>query len=196
MRYGPFFLCFLMFWGIMTPESALSQEKKSPKKIAALQVFENSPVVFGTVLAVRGPGKIIVHPNGTREVVGDIDLKPSDTYGAGRLAITGERNTQADLTFDRSVPLMPTGVAANSKITPGVVGDFVLFSTKIAAVSDVAKLNYFGMDTILVGATLSLSPESPPGRYTLQISPDLDYHGYGGQAPRNALKPRNPLSKQ
>jgi hypothetical protein len=196
MRFWGLFFCFLVFGASLATDTAFSQDKTPQKKLATLQVFENSPVVFGTVLAVRGPGKIIVHPNGTREVVGDIDIKPSDTYGAGRLAITGERNTQADLIFDRNVPLMPTGVAANSKITPAVVDNFVLFSTKIARVSDVAKLNYFGMDTILVGATLSLSPGSPPGRYTLQISPDLDYHGYGGQSPRNASKPRNPLSKQ
>jgi hypothetical protein len=196
MRFWRLFFCFLVFGTSLATDTAFSQDKKPQKKLATLQVFENSPVVFGTVLAVRGPGKIIVHPNGTREVVGDIDLKPSDTYGAGRLAITGGRNTQVNLIFDRTLTLMPTGVAPTSKITPGIVDNFVLFSTKVATVSDVARLNYFGMDTIFIGATLSLSPESAPGRYTLQISPDLDYHGYGGQTPRNSLKPRNPLSKQ
>jgi hypothetical protein len=35
------------------------------------------------------------------------------------------------------------------------------------------------MDTVLIGATLSLSPESPAGMYTLKLSPPMDYHGRG-----------------
>jgi hypothetical protein len=173
------FLWFLMFGLIPPMGEAFSEPPKPPKKRATLEIFENDPLVFGTVLAIRGPAKIIVYPNGKRDVIGDIDLKPNDLYSPARLAITGERNTQVDLFLDPKVSLLPTNTPQSPKPIAASVGDFVLFSTKISKVSDVARLNYFGMDTLLIGATLSLSPESPAGMYTLKLSPPLDYHDRG-----------------
>ncbi len=158
---------------------AFSEPPKPPKKRAALQIFENDPLVFGTVVAIRGPAKIIIYPNGKRDVIGDIDLKPNDLYSPARLAITGDRNTQVDLLLDPKVSLLPTNTRQSPKTIAASVEDFVLFSTKISKVSDVARLNYFGMDTLLIGATLSLSPESPAGTYILKLSPPLDYHDRG-----------------
>lgn len=173
------FLCFLMLGLIFPINQAFSKSPKPEKTLTPLEIFENSPLVFGTVLAVRGPAKIIVYPNGKRDIIGDIDLKPNDTYSPGRLAITGERNTQVDLFLDPKIPLLPINTPQNPKTIAPAVGDFVLFSTKIGKISDVARLNHFGMDTVLIGATLSLSPESPAGTYTLKLSPPLDYHGRG-----------------
>jgi len=173
------FLCFLMLGLIFPIDQAFSEIPKPAKTLTPLQIFENSPLVFGTVLAVRGPAKIILYPNGTRDIIGDIDLKPNDTYSPGRLAITGERNTQVDLVLDPKISLLPINTPPNPKTISAAVGDFVLFSTKIGKISDVARLNHFGMDTVLIGATLSLSPESPAGMYTLKLSPPIDYHGRG-----------------
>jgi hypothetical protein len=173
------FLCFLMLGLIFPIDQAFSEIPKPAKTLTPLQIFENSPLVFGTVLAVRGPAKIIVYPNGKRDIIGDIDVKPNDLYSPARLAITGERNTQVDLFLDPKVSLLPTNTPQSPKTIAASVGNFVLFSTKISKVSDVARLNYFGMDTLLIGATLSLSPESPAGMYTLKLSPPLDYHDRG-----------------
>jgi hypothetical protein len=173
------FLCFLILGLVVPIDKAFSEAPKPDKRLAPLQIFENSPLVFGTILAVRGPAKIILYPNGKRDIIGDVDLKPNDTYAPSRLAITGERNTQVDLLLDPKISLLPIDSSPSPKTIAPAVEDFVLFSTKIGKISDVARLNHFGMDTVLIGATLSLSPESPAGTYTLKLSPPLDYHGRG-----------------
>jgi hypothetical protein len=172
------FLWFFMLSCLVPPMGgAFSEPTKPPKKRATLQIFENDPLVFGTVLAIRGPAKIIVYPNGKRDVIGDIDLKPNDLYGPARLSITGERNTQVNMSLDPKIPLLPISAPPKPTATLAQAQDFVLFSTKISQISDVARLNYFGMDTVFIGATLSLSPESPVGRYSLVLSPVLEYRG-------------------
>lgn len=157
--------------------SALAEPPQAPKKRASLAIFENKPLVFGTVLAIRGPSQIILHPNGRREIIGDLDMKPNDLYAPGRLSITGERNNQVHVLFDPKIPLLPAQIPPAPKAMPGTVENIVLFSAKISKISDVARLNYFGMDTLFVGATLFLSPESPTGAYSLTLDPRLDYRG-------------------
>lgn len=184
--YLRLFLCCLVVAVMFPAGQTLAAPTQTPKKRAPLEIFENSPLVFGTILAIRGPSKIILHPNGQRDIVGDIDLKPNDPYSPGRLAITGERNSQVRIFFDPQVPLLPNHTPPNPKTIIGTVENFILFSTKISKISDVARLNYFGMDTLFVGATLSLSPESPVGTYTLTLSPTLDYHS----GEKNPMAPR------
>jgi hypothetical protein len=173
--------------GLMIPAAqALAEPHQAPKKRAPLEIFESSPLVFGTVLAIRGPSKIILHPNGQRQIIGDLDMKPNDPYAPGRLAITGERNNQVRLFFDPKISLWPSHTPPKLKSIGGTVENIILFSNKISKISDVARLNYFGMDTLLIGATLSLSPESPAGTYILTLSPPLEYRG----GENNLMAPR------
>lgn len=171
------FLWCLMLGLMVLAGQAVAEPPEAPKKKAPLEIFQSSPLVFGTVLAIRGPSTIILHPNGQREVIGDLDMKPHDVYASGRLAITGERNHQVHVLFDPKIPLLPFQIPPTPKAMPGTVEHIVLFSTKIAKISEVARLNYFGMDTLFVGATLFLSPESPTGAYVLTLEPSLEYRG-------------------
>jgi len=180
-RLRLFVWCLVL--GFMVPANSVFAE--APKKKAPLAIFENKPLVFGTVLAIRGPSQIILHPNGQREIIGDLDMKPNDVYGPGRLSITGERNTQVLLFFDPKVPLRPVQ-SQDQNTTPAKAENFVLFSNKISKISEVARLNYFGIDTLFIGARLSLSPESAVGTYTFTLSPTLDYRGVDN----NPITPR------
>lgn len=175
MPYLRIFLSFLVLGWVLSIPQAFAEVPKPEKPRTPLEIFENGPLVFGTVLAIRQPSKIIVYPNGQRKIIGDVDLKPNDLYSPARLSITGDRNSQVNVSLDPMISLWPTSATHKTTTTPAKVKNFVLFSSKISQISDVARLNYFGMDTVFIGATLSLSPESPAGTYTLKLSPVLEY---------------------
>jgi hypothetical protein len=150
-----FFYCFLLLL-ILLPYGLTAQSSASTSFTASVTIIEpvtiqtRANMNFATIDARQG-GLVILNPDNTRIVNGEVQLELAETASAAEFEIRGQNGLSYDLQIPQGDFKMSNGV---SEIT---IKDFTLERSSDPQNSDFQKIR--------MGATLEIDANQPPGRY-------------------------------
>lgn len=131
---------------------------------ASIAISHPQALGFGRFAAGAG-GTVTVSPNGARSRGGGVILVPSASGSAAQFGVSGEPSASYAIT------LPANGIVAlvSGPNTMAVNG----FSSSPNAVG---QLSLGGAQTLLIGATLSVGANQPPGSYAGSFNISIDYN--------------------
>lgn len=133
---------------------------------AQINVSNNRALALGKFVAGTG-GTITVDPNGARSRSGGVFLLASSAGAAASFSVSDVNPANANLSYIITLPDNGT-VTLNSGAYSMPLNDF-------SSTPSGSGMLTAGSQILTVGATLSVSPNQPPGNYSGNFSITLNY---------------------
>lgn len=133
--------------------------------VAAISISNLQPLAFGK-FAVGSGGTVTVSPNGIRTATGGVVLLSSDSGGAASFRVSGDPG----LSYDIVLPPDGAVVLASGGGQSMPVGAFT------SSPADFGQLEPSGVQTVAVGATLTVATGQAAGGYSGSFNVTVDYN--------------------
>lgn len=132
--------------------------------VTSIAISHPQALGFGKFAAGAG-GTVTISPNGARSRSGGVMLVPSASGSAAQFGVSGEPSTSYAVTLP-----------ANGTVAL-VSGDYTMAVNGFASSPNaVGQFSLGGAQTLLIGATLSVGANQPPGSYAGSFNISIDYN--------------------
>lgn len=134
--------------------------------VSPLLISSTQPLAFGKFAAGPG-GAVTVNPSGGRSASGGVVLVSAGGGSAAQFTVSGDPSAS----YSISLPTNGTVALVNGGGQGMAVNGFSSSPNTAGQLSPVG-----GTQTIVVGATLSVGPNQPPGSYSASFNVSVDYN--------------------
>jgi spore coat protein U-like protein len=136
--------------------------------VRAITITGQTPLDFGEMLS--GSGRITVNPVRDRYTEGDVEVNPKIPYNPAEVTISGEPNMHYRIVLPTSLLFSARGNARALRVE-GLQG----YSITLENLGNRGKLGPNGEDTYLIGGTLIIPENTPPGHYRGEVPVTVTY---------------------